>query len=170
LRRALAGAVAKAAAAVAGREAAEERATQAVAARREAEAARRAAELAAAAAAAAADAERATRAEAEGESEALRADAERRARVFNNAVRMGGLTYRKPCVCSGMWFLELWKLGACVFLCGVWKWDVRHKDARPGLRTLCWTKVVSLLGCNCQGAGYGQLPNHSHNRPGIEWH
>jgi hypothetical protein len=39
------------------------------------------------AAAAAAEAERAQRAEAEGQSEVLRADGERRARVFNTAVK-----------------------------------------------------------------------------------
>lgn len=60
---------------------------QAEAARNEADRLRREAQAEAHAAAAAAEAERNTRAEAEGTSEALRQDAERRARVFNNAVK-----------------------------------------------------------------------------------
>lgn len=60
---------------------------QADAARNEADRLRREAQAEAHAAAAAAEAERNTRAEAEGTSEALRQDAERRARVFNNAVK-----------------------------------------------------------------------------------
>ncbi|KAJ9533328.1 hypothetical protein QJQ45_026436, partial [Haematococcus lacustris] len=87
-------AVRKATAAVEAKEAAEARAALAEAARQAAEAARneadrmrRAAQAEAHAAIAAADAERSTRAEAEGLTETLKMEQERRARVFNNAVK-----------------------------------------------------------------------------------
>ena len=60
---------------------------QAEAARNEADRLRREAQAEAHAAISAAEAERSTRAEAEGLSETLRQDGERRARVFNNAVK-----------------------------------------------------------------------------------
>ncbi|GIL47021.1 hypothetical protein Vafri_3858 [Volvox africanus] len=90
----LAAAVRKAMAAVAAKEAAEARAAQSDTARQEAEQARneadrlrREAEAEAHAALAAAEAERNSRAEAQGMSEALKVESERRARVFNNAVK-----------------------------------------------------------------------------------
>ncbi|GAX77006.1 hypothetical protein CEUSTIGMA_g4453.t1 [Chlamydomonas eustigma] len=94
LRSELANAVRKATAAVVAAEASEDRAkaaeaamSQAEAARNESDRLRREAQIEAHAAVSAAEAERSTRAEAEGLSEALRQDGERRARVFNNAVR-----------------------------------------------------------------------------------
>mmetsp|Transcript_2916 Transcript_2916/g.6376 ORF Transcript_2916/g.6376 Transcript_2916/m.6376 type:complete len:835 (-) Transcript_2916:499-3003(-) len=90
----LAAAVRQASAAVQAKEAAEVQAQLAEKARQEAEAARneadrlrREAQAEAHAAIAAAEAERNVRAEAEGLSESLKADSERRARVFNNAVK-----------------------------------------------------------------------------------
>ncbi|KAG1663913.1 hypothetical protein FOA52_002677 [Chlamydomonas sp. UWO 241] len=80
-------AVERAEAAEARAAAAEARAQAAEIGRNDADRLRREAQAEAHAAVSAAEAERSTRAQAEGLSESLRADAERRARVFNNAVR-----------------------------------------------------------------------------------